>query len=257
LIERADPNYTIVRSKEEWARFGYKLKKNAKGIPILYPVSGGKKVMPGEVLKFIEEKRKEGLSDEIILSQVKENFKNVFRETHVFRVGFVYDKRDVVPDKKKKQLDEWNKSLSSKQLYENAKSFAKLYYKVVEGGVPDARGVSKRGEIRVLKVPGENKNAVNTILHEIAHQMLNHLETKQPKEVKEMEAELVAYLVAKHYGVDLKDRAQKYLASYYKNGGKEHFGEENIDRVLKTAHQIIQGIDEVRVQKGEVKARTS
>jgi hypothetical protein len=249
LIEKANPNYTIVRSKDEWDKFGYMLKKDAKGIPILYPIGGGKKIMPGELAKFIEEKRAEGLSDEMIMSLIREDprFQNKYITTHNFNVGFVYDKRDVIPNPKKRQLQEWDTSLTNEQLYQEAKNFAEKYFKVVEGDSPDARGYSAGGEIHVLKVPGESKTAVDTILHEIAHEMLGHHNTKLSREAEEMEAELVAYLVAKHYGVDLKDHATRYMSSWYKAGGYKTFGERNLDRVMKTAHEMIKGINETKL----------
>ncbi|PMP74152.1 MAG: hypothetical protein C0180_04895, partial [Aciduliprofundum sp.] len=249
LIESHDPHFTIVRSEQEWNRFGYKLKKDAKGIPILVPIGGGKKVMPGEVLKFIEEKRAEGLSDEMIEHLVNEKFQNKFVHTHNFRVGFVYDKKDVEPDPKKKQIQEWDISPTNEEMYNMAKAFAEKHFKVIEGNVKDARGVSYGGVIQVLKAPGETKEAVNTILHEIAHEMLGHHKTKLSREAKELEAELTAYLVAKNYGIDLKNYAKTYLKAWWKNGGYKHFGENNLDRVLKTAHEIIQGINEANFHK--------
>ncbi|MGC8584844.1 MAG: hypothetical protein ACP5L4_01815, partial [Thermoplasmata archaeon] len=192
LIEMADPSYTIVRSEEEWNKFGYMLKEDAKGIPILYPIGGGKKVMPGEMAKFIEEKREEGLSDEMIMSMIKEDprFQNTYIATHSFDIGFVYDKRDVVPNPKKKQLEEWDTSLTNEQLYQDARNYAQKFLNVIEGGVKNARGFSTGGEIHILKAPGESKASVNTLLHEMAHEMLGHHNTKLSREAMEMEAEL-------------------------------------------------------------------
>ncbi|MGC8584894.1 MAG: hypothetical protein ACP5L4_02065, partial [Thermoplasmata archaeon] len=86
--------------------------------------------------------------------------------------------------------------------------------------------------------------------HEMAHEMLGHHNTKLSREAMEMEAELTAYLVAKHYGVDLKDYAEKYMGSWYKAGGYKKFGEKNLDRVIKTAHEMIQGINETKLSTG-------
>jgi len=248
LIQEYDPNYTVVRSKEEWDRFGYILKDDAKRIPILVPIGVPKKAMPGEIVKFIEEKRAEGLSDEMIDNLVREKFgKKVGGYTHTFKVGYVYDKKDVQPNPKKKQLQEWNIDLTAEELYEKAKNFAEQnHIKVVEGDTGEARGyatISNAGlEIHVMKAPGEDREAVNTMLHELGHSLLDHFKRKITKEQKEAEAQLTAYLVASHYGINLQKETKAYIGSWLDKKG-DKFTEENLDRVLKTAKDIINGID--------------
>jgi hypothetical protein len=245
LIQSYDPDYTIVRSKQEWDRFGYELKDDAKKIPILVPIGVPKKHMPGQIVKFIEEKRAEGLSDEMIEHLVLEKFgKNVGGYTHVFKIGYVYDKRDVKPNPKKKQLQEWNIDLTSEELYEKVKKFAEQnHIKVVEGDTWDARGWSIGSEIHVMKAPGEDREAVNTLLHELAHSLLEHYKRgDMTRDKKEAEAQLTAYLVASHYGIDLQKETKTYIGAWLQKKG-DRFTEENLDRVLKMAKEIINGID--------------
>jgi hypothetical protein len=245
IIQSYDPDYTIVRSKQEWDRFGYELKDDAKKIPILVPIGVPKKHMPGEIVKFIEEKRAEGLSDEMIEHLVLEKFgQSPGGYTHVFKIGYVYDKRDVKPNPKKKQLQEWNIDLTSEELYEKAKKFAvQNHIKVVEGDTWDARGWSIGSEIHVMKAPGEDREAVNTLLHELAHSLLEHYKRgDMTRDKKEAEAQLTAYLVASHYGIDLQKETKTYVGAWLQKKG-DKFTEENLDRVLKTAKEIINGID--------------
>jgi hypothetical protein len=245
LIQMYDPDYTIVRSKREWDRFGYSLKDDAKKIPILVPIGVPTKHMPGEIVKFIEEKRAEGLSDEIIDHLVHKKFGQSIGYTHVFKTGYVYDKRDVLPNPNKKQLQSWDIDMTSQELYETAKKFAEQnHIRAVEGNTDDARGWSTGAEIHIMKVPGEDKEAVNTILHELAHSLLGHSKLNMPRDKKEAEAELVAYLVAEHYGINLHKEAKAYIASWLEKKG-DKFTEENIDRSLKTARNIINGIDQI------------
>jgi len=251
LIQSYDPDYTIVRSKQEWDRFGYELKDGAKKIPILVPIGVPKKHMPGEIVKFIEEKRAEGLSDEMIEHLVHEKFeKNLGGYTHTFKIGYVYDKRDVKPSPEKKQLQEWNIDLTAEELYQKAKNFAEQnQIKVVEGGTGEiGRGyatISNGGlEIHVMKAPGEDREAVNTMLHELGHSLLDHFIRKIPRELEEAEAQLTAYLVASHYGVDLQEYTKAYIGAWLDKKGNK-FTEENLDRVLKTAKEIINGIDKI------------
>jgi len=249
LIQEYDPDYTIVRSKQEWDRFGYELKEGAKKIPILVPIGVPKRHMPGKIVEFIEQKRSEGLSDEMIDHLVHEKFgENPKGYTHTFKVGYVYDKRDVQPNPKKKQLQEWNIDLTAEELYEKAKNFAEQnHIKVVEGDTGEVgRGyatISNGGlEIHVMKAPGEDREAVNTMLHELGHSLLEHFTRKITREQEEAEAQLTAYLVASHYGVDLQKETKAYIGAWLDKKG-DKFKEENLDRVLKTAKDIINGID--------------
>jgi hypothetical protein len=209
--------------------------------------------MPGEIIKFIEKKRAEGLSDEMIEHLVHEKFgENYEYSAHVFKIGYVYDKRDVKPNPKKKQLQEWNIDLTSEELYEKAKKFAEQnHIKVVEGDTGSARGWSAGPEIHVMKAPGEDREAVNTMLHEIAHSLLEHYKTWHlTRDQKEAEAELTAYLVAGHYGVDLHKEAKAYIGAWLDKKG-DKFTEENLDRVLKISKEIINGIDKMNYIGGK------
>jgi len=251
LIQSYDPDYTIVRSKQEWDRFGYELKDDAKKIPILVPVGVPRKHMPGEIVKFIEKKREEGLSDEMIEHLVQEKFgKNLEGFTHTFKIGYVYDKKYVKPNPKKKQLQEWNIDLTSEELYEKAKKFAEEnHIKVVEGDTWEGRGWSIGSEIHVMRAPGEDREAVNTLLHELAHSLLEHYKRRDmTRDKKEAEAQLTAYLVASHYGIDLQKETKTYIGAWLQKKG-DKFTEENLDRVLKTSKEIINGIDKMNYIK--------
>jgi hypothetical protein len=251
LIQMYDPEYTIVRSKQDWDNFGYMLKDDAKKIPILVPIGVQKKPMPGGIAKFIEEKRFAGLSDEFIDQLVNEKFSQSIGFTHVFKIGYVYDKRDVIPNPKKKHLQYIDIDIPSEKVYENAKKFAEQnHIRVVEGDTGGARGWSSGAEIHVMKAPGEDKEAVNTILHELAHSLLEHQKLNIPRDKKEAEAELVAYLVAGHYKINLEKEAKAYIGGWLGKKG-DRFTEENIDRSLKIARDIINGIDQIDLHRGK------
>jgi len=242
-IQIQDPRFTIVRSEREWERFGYEVRDDAKPIFVLVPVGGGVKHQPGEIARFIEKKREEGLSDEAIEALYREKFKDSFVPTHNFTIGRVYDKRDVKPIKGKKQLEPFDPDdASNEEIYKRIRNFAVKNFVVEETGIKNARGVSHGGKITIMKVPGESKQALNTLIHEIAHEVLGHHKRNLERGLEEAEAELTAYLVGKYYHVDLSGEARPYIGSWLK-GSKKGFGEENLDRVLKAAHKIINGTE--------------
>jgi hypothetical protein len=242
-IQIQDPRFTIVRSQREWERFGYEVKDNAKPIFILVPVGAGVKHQPGEIASFIEKKREEGLSDEAIESLYREKFRDSYVPTHNFTTGRVYDKRDVKPIKGKKQLEPFDPDdASNEEIYSRIRNFAVKNFVVEERGIKNARGLSHGGKITIMKVPGESKQAINTLVHEIAHEVLGHHNRNLKGGLEEAEAELTAYLVGRYYHVDLGGEARPYVGSWLK-GSKKGFGEENLDRVLKAAHKIINGTE--------------
>jgi hypothetical protein len=72
LIGMQDPHATIVRSRNEWKYFGREVNDGEIPISVLYPVGVAHKDGPGKVKDFIEKKREEGLSDEVIEELVRE-----------------------------------------------------------------------------------------------------------------------------------------------------------------------------------------
>ena len=272
LIEMQRPDATILRSKKDWEYYGYKLKEGAVPIQVLYPITGGKHYSNGEMTDYIQRLRDKGLSDEIIEQKVSERLKRDSKgaPTHVFGTGAIYDKRDIEPDPKKKQLDYHvpSNEMKAPELYSYVKELAKKHYDVSEGASEFGRGYTEAykiaGEdkththIRVTKVPGENVNTLRTLLHEVAHAHLQHLSGKGgPRGIQEAEADLTAYLVGKHFGFNFNDTGA-YMKGWLMKArklDKKEFGEDNIDRSMKTARWIIQNVnrDELETISGESK----
>lgn len=247
LIHMQDPDATIVRSKVEWKRFGRDVEADAKPIMVLYPVGAGKKYMPGQIKEFIEKKRKEGYSDEMIESMVREKFRNeISGSVYVFGNGKVYDisqterikGHDAPPEVEVRRAN---------VLYDALKGIAGNYYKIEEGQISGARGYTAHSAdsealIRVMKVPGEDPEALHTLIHEVSHARLEHLKSnsKETYGINEAEAELSTYLVGEHYGMNFMHDSAAYIKSWL--SGK-NLGEEQIDRAMNNAHWMISEID--------------
>ena len=271
LIAHQDPDATIVRSKPDWNYFGRKLKNDPKALDVLYPIGIPRKAIPGEVKEFIEKKREEGLDDAEIDRLISEKFNiNGTGSTHAFGTGSVYDisqtvpvpgterpevserrspmtteMKPRVPGKEKPEAD----NIKATTLYSALKELAGKHYKVVEAPTPNARGYTAHSGdetmIRVMKVPGENVEALHTLIHEMSHANLLHLDRKIPRGIAEGEAELSTYLVGSHYGFDFKNDSSAYIKGWL-NSEKDHkFGKENIDRCMNNARSIINNIDSI------------
>ncbi|CAC12504.1 hypothetical protein [Thermoplasma acidophilum] len=139
--------------------------------------------------------------------------------------------------------------IRASSLYSVLKGIAKEHYEVVESPVRDARGYTAHsGEgqrIVVMKVPGEDINALHTLIHEMSHARLEHLYRKDiTRSIAEAEAELSTYLVRAHFGFDFREDSAAYIKGWLdqaKAEGKD-LDKENIDRVMNNARWPINEI---------------
>ena len=250
LIQMQDPDATIVRSKTDWKYWGRDLKDTAKPIDVLYPVGIPRKTPSGKVKEFIEEKRKEGLDDEAIDKLVQDKFNiGSTGTTHTFGTGSVYDISQTygIPGKEKPEVQ----SVKASKLYSTLKELAKQHYKVLEGPFAEGRGFTAHSEdgetmIKVMKIPGEDENSLHTLIHEMSHANLKHLDRNLSRGIAEAEAELSTYLVGEHYGFNFKEDSSAYIKGWLdsaKSEGKS-LGKENIDRVLNNARWVINQVSD-------------
>ena len=93
-------------------------------------------------------------------------------------------------------------------------------------------GYSKGGQIAITNTESINTQ-VNTMIHEIAHELLHHGKVMS-KQQEEIQAEGVAYVVTKHFGME--NRSFNYLALYSANYKKIM---ENLKAIAKAAKEII------------------
>jgi hypothetical protein len=86
---------------------------------------------------------------------------------------------------------------------------------------------------------------VPTMIHELAHAKL-HSKTSNStysSSVKEFQAELAAYIVAHHYGIDTKEESIPYIAAWTKNGQTVEDKLAQMEEVKVFSRQMIEQID--------------
>jgi hypothetical protein len=259
LIRSFAPDATIVRSRDEWKYYGRMVNENAQSIPVLYPIGGLRKDGPGKVKQFIEDRRSEGLSDEAIDNLVRDKF-NIQGggSALAFSVGKVYDISSTkgIPGKASRPETE---QIKANDFYNTLKKIAREHYTVVEGQIESgalgytahSAGNKDIPKIKVMKIPGENVEALHTLIHEMSHARLDHLnrESKSGKEklaygLGETEAELSTYVVGEHFGFSFKDDSAAYIKGWLDDAKSRgnNLGKENIDRVMNNARWLIQEI---------------
>jgi len=202
------PQATTVAGFQKWKSLNRFVRKGEKGIPILAPI-------------FMQED-----SDD-------PNSRQVLRG---FRVVFVFDVSQTdgepLPEPPNWKSPEQNAVLSARLVdYANQHGITLTVKKL--GG--EAQGVSKCGAIEIDPSAG-----TKTLIHEIAHELM-HRSADRPADpgIRELEAESVAFVTAKHFGLEGL-RSPNYVALH---GATSEMILEHLDRIRKVASEIIVGID--------------
>ncbi|WP_157532974.1 ImmA/IrrE family metallo-endopeptidase, partial [Haloferax profundi] len=109
-----------------------------------------------------------------------------------------------------------------------------------------ARGVcefSKRGRPHIkVRERSNDADMATTLIHEFAHGLLHPDRSNLPERAKrEVEAEAVAYLVGRHFGLDVSKSAF-YLAAWAGEDADSVF--ERLNRIRSVAQSILGVVDE-------------
>lgn len=201
------PDATTVAGFKKWQSLNRFVRKGEHGIPILAPVLV-KRALP------------DGLDDEKLVG---------------FKVVYVFDISQTDGDPLPEPPN-WKSPEKNLELQERLVAFAEQHG--IEVQVKhigrDIQGVSRGGKI-VLDPEAGTK----TLIHEIAHELLHHSpDMPLDKAIRELEAESVAYVVARHFGMS-------ELASPNYNalcGVTSDLIMNHLDRIRSTAAAIIQAL---------------
>jgi len=207
LILMAKPEATFVAGFKKWQTFKRFVRMGENGIPILAPVMTAIINDKGE-----EEQRLVG-----------------------FKVVYVFDicqtDGDPLPD-----LPEWKSPEKNVELMNRLTQFAldkgiQIQVKCIGH---DIQGVSLGGKI-ILDYEAGTK----TLIHEIAHEMLHHVDCVLTNStIRELEAESVAYVVARHFGLGGLS-SPNYNALH---GATSELILEHLERIRNTAVEMIKAM---------------
>jgi hypothetical protein len=93
---------------------------------------------------------------------------------------------------------------------------------------------------RILVAPKDNPSAmIATLIHEVAHFKLGHLESDLDRETKEVESETVSFIVTSYLGLD-NQKSKYYIGSWNGSGDKLKGRGKNI---IAVAEAIIRDIN--------------
>ena len=221
LIKMQCPEASYVAGFKQWQKkFNRNVKKGEKGIAILAPFSYKKKVTKLENGKEVEK-------------EIKETY---FRPVYVFDVS--QTEGEPLPEVDL-SFDPTNIDILSPLIELISKEDLNFKFKSLPKRLD---GYLKEDTIVIDKKANKTEQAA-ILIHELGHYYLHSKseDKKLTKEIVEMEAEAVAFVVMYHFGIDIK--SDKYLALY-----KESYSlDESLNRINKVSSKILGFLEEADI----------
>jgi type IV secretory pathway VirB2 component (pilin) len=220
LIARQKPDATNVAGLRTWNSLGRFVKRGEKGIFILAPMIGKKR----------QEETAAGEEDKKSIGEAR---------LYGFRAVYVFD----VSQTEGKDLP------ALTEVNGEVRGYRERLLKFVESQsvelsfserIAPAKGLSHGGKITLL--PGmKPAEEFSTLVHEIAHEMLHRgkRRTLTTKQVRETEAEAVAFVVCQSVGLQNGTASQDYIQLWH---GDANLLRESLEAVQQTAAVILRGI---------------
>ena len=204
LILLSKPEATNVAGFQTWKKMNRFVRKGERGIPIFAPM--------------VYKENPDNDDSPKVLSG--------------FRIVYVFDISQTdgspLPPAPDWKSPEKNEDLKNKLIAFAKSKSIEVTFKDLPGEV---QGVSKGGLIEIDSSAG-TKTLIHEIAHELMHQNGNCLSDRS---IKELEAESVAYVVAKHFGLE-QLKSGNYLV--LNNVSRKDFL-ISLERIQKTASEII------------------
>lgn len=222
LIATQSPDATRVAGYRTWKRLGRYVRKGEHGISILAPC----RFRRVEIDDDGTEHDREGM---------------YFRVVHVFDVS--QTDGDPLPIVEVPDVDTASDALlSSLERVATKRGIAVRYTDLQPGHY----GTSKGGAIDIATGHATGQQA-KTLAHELAHEALHKSNRAGlDRTVAEIEAESVAYVTCRHFGLDVEVRASRYIALW--NGDSDGL-RDSLERISETAREIIDDVEGLSVGK--------
>lgn len=235
----------------------FQVNKGEKGIKILVPQIGKDKFKneKGEIKSLDKATKEEKI-------KIKDKILKVVKGITYFAQGYVFD----VSQTNAKAQDLPN-LFPNRWLEGSIKDYGNLYkgmekiaknigVKIVEPkqelGV--AKGVSYTNLKEIALNPRNTQlQNVKTLIHELTHAKLHTMEKFNKYETyeKEFQAELTAYTVCSHFGIDTSEYSLKYLHDWIKDRTLKD-KKELLKEVRETSIEYIETLEEVLINKREI-----
>ena len=237
LIAMQKPDATLVAGFGKWKEMNRFVKKGEKGIAILAPLVGKKK-MDAETTVSQSETPKEtptGESPKVLYG---------------FRIVYVFD----VTQTEGQELPEFaslggdpGDKIEKLETIIRGKGIAVEY---VESLPFDANGMSEGGKITINSTRPKPQ-MFSTMVHELAHELLHWGDRRESttKVIRETEAESVAYVVCRAVGLECSTKASDYIQLW---SGDVKVLMQSLELIRNIASKILTELEEVATESKDV-----
>lgn len=244
LMQSQFPGAEAVGSFKFWKEKGAPVQKGEKGIKILVPQRLGEQFQNEEgkwkPVKHATKEEKSNIEDGQL---AKREGRLVFSTGTVFDVSQTSAKAKDLPSYfpnkwMEGKVEDYGQLRSGMEAIANENGISIIEPKQELGA---AKGVSYTLTKEVALNPrNSERQDVKSLLHELAHAKLHTAETSHhySKPEKEFQAEMTAYTVASHFGVDTSDYSLDYLKHWTKGRSFDDH-QQLLKEVQDTSHQFI------------------
>lgn len=224
LILMQCPNASMVASATLWNTMGRHPKKGTKAIRI---------ILPNFYKKKVEEENENG--EKVVVQ----------RDAVYFSIGNVFDVEQTCGEELPgicRELQEGEDGEEIKTLIQAAAEVSQtpiMYWNLKDS----SKGFySKQKNQIVIKKDMSNLQTCKTLIHEIAHSRLHSEETGKTKQVKEIEAESIAFVVCSYFGLDTSEYSFEYVANWARDKDTKEL-KEILNSIQKETKKLILEIE--------------
>lgn len=250
LIMAQRPSATMVMGYKDWQKLGRQVQKGENGIRILAP----------SIKKIDMEKIDSVTQKPVIGKDGKPETERKDVLTGYFQVS-VFDVEQTDGKEIPQVRDFISRNMQEddyiSKLYGDYKTFLNDTKDQSVEEQPTEKGVGgwfsrSTGEIVISSTENDNDTEkFRVLIHEYAHSLLHHKESDMkdlPRGHKEAQAESVAYVVSKYYGLDSEDVSTGYIATWSQD---MKLAKQALKEIQDVANTIIDDVD--RLQKEQIK----
>lgn len=244
LIMLQKPEATMVQGINAWNRLGRRIKKGEHGLRILAPVCYSKietkALLDEEGIPIIDDDGK------VKTQKVKMEIQS-YKPISVFDISQTEGKDlPMLEVKELKGNDEFLKILKDAIISSsNVKTEFADFHNSAKGffDIDNDRIVIKNGL--------SDEQTIKTLFHETAHSLLHSEEdaSMKSREVKELEAESVAFICCERFGIDSSDYSFPYIASWVQEETMDEL-KGALSRIQNCAEKIINKVEAVCREQG-------
>jgi antirestriction protein ArdC len=210
------PTLTRLAGVKQWNKLGRRIKAGEKGIMILAPMR-------------VQRRQGRGAENEPESEEVEQPVTIM-----LFKPVYVFDVSQTEGEPLPELIAASGDVSTCYPVLEAAVRAANITVEYVDTivEVPGAEGISLGG--RITMIHQERAEQFRVLAHEFAHELLHKTAEREPHTVRETEADAVAYVVCRHYGVTC-DTAD-YLLLHDSN---PKLLLERLETIRQTANRII------------------